>query len=85
MLFGVGVATAHTVPSDWWSVPIGGGMPTQLTHLAAVGLFGSLSPDGKYIASYSGSGIFVMNLDGTGLTMLVNDNGTLSGTLTWIP
>lgn len=84
-LFGITEAYAHTVPSDWWSVPIGGGTPTQLTHIAAVGLFGSLSPDGKYIASYSGSGIFVMNPDGTGLTMIVKDNGTLSGTLSWIP
>jgi hypothetical protein len=84
-LFGITVASAHTVPSDWWSVPIGGGTPTQLTHIAAVGLFGSLSPDGKYIASYSGSGIFVMKPDGTDLTMLVNDNGSLSGTLSWVP
>jgi Tol biopolymer transport system component len=84
-LFGITVASAHTVPSDWWSVPIGGGTPTQLTHIAAVGLFASLSPDGKYIASYSGSGIFVMNPDGTGLTMIVNDNGTLSGSLSWVP
>ena len=84
-LFGITVASAHTVPSDWWSVPIGGGTPTQLTHIAAVGLFGSLSPDGKYVASYSGSGLFVMNPDGTGLTMLVNDMGDLAGTVNWIP
>ncbi len=84
-LFGITIASAHTVPSDWWSVPIGGGTPTQLTHIAAVGLFGSASPDGRYIASYSGNGIFVMNPDGTGLTMLVNDNGSLSGSLSWVP
>ena len=84
-LLGITVASAHTVPSDWWSVPIGGGTPTQLTHIAAVGLFGSLSPDGQYIASYSGSGIFVMKPDGTGLTMISTDNGNLSGTLTWVP
>ncbi|HTP00472.1 MAG TPA: hypothetical protein VMJ64_03795 [Anaerolineales bacterium] len=84
-LFGITLASAHTVPSDWWSVPIGGGAPTQLTHVAAVGLFGSPSPDGEYVASYSGSGIFAMKPDGTGLTMIVTDNGTLSGTLSWIP
>lgn len=84
-LFGVIVASAHTVPSDWWSVPIGGGTPTQLTHIAAVGLFASPSPDGKILASYSGSGIFVMSPDGTSLTMLISDNGGLAGTLTWMP
>jgi Tol biopolymer transport system component len=84
-LLGISVASAHTVPSDWWSVPIGGGTPTQLTHIAAVGLFASVSPDGKYIASYSGSGIFVMNPGGTSLTMIANDNGSLSGSLSWVP
>ena len=84
-LFGITVASAHTVPSDWWSVPIAGGAPVQLTHVAAVGLFGSLSPDQKSIVSYSGSGIFVMSPDGTGLNMLINDNGGLAGTVNWIP
>ena len=84
-LFGVIVASAHTVPSDWWSVPIGGGTPTQLTHIAVAGLFGSLSPDGQYLASYSGNGIFVMKPDGTQLTMLVTDMGGMAGTVNWIP
>jgi Tol biopolymer transport system component len=84
-LLGILVASAHTVPSDWWSVPIGGGAPTQLTHIAAVGLFASLSPDENTIASYSGTGIFVMNPDGTGLTMVIPDMGGLAGTLSWIP
>lgn len=84
-LFGVTAAYAHTVPSDWWSAPIGGGTPTQLTHIAAVGLYASLSPDKKYIASYSGTGVFVMNMDGTGSTTLVGDVGGLAGTVSWLP
>ncbi len=32
-ILGVLVASAHTVPSDWWSVPISGGTPFQLTHI----------------------------------------------------
>ncbi len=84
-LFGITEAYAHTVPSDWWSVPIGGGTPTQLTHIAAVGLYASLSPDKKYIASYSGNGVFVMNPDGTGSTTIVPDVGGLAGTVSWIP
>ncbi len=84
-LFGITVASAHTIPSDWWSVPTGGGEPTRLTHLAARGLYGSLSPDGNLMASYSNSGIFVMDLDGTGLTVVTTANGNLPGTLDWIP
>jgi Tol biopolymer transport system component len=84
-LFGITVASAHTVPSEWWSVPLGGGTATQLTHLQATGLFASVSPDKKHIASYSGNGIFVMNQDGTGLTMLVSDLGGVPGTVSWIP
>jgi Tol biopolymer transport system component len=84
-LLGVTVASAHTVPSDWWSVPIGGGTPTQLTHIAAVGLFASLAPDAKTIASYSGTGIFIMSPDGTGLTTVIGDMGGLAGTVNWIP
>jgi Tol biopolymer transport system component len=80
-LFGVQVAQAHTVPSDWWSVPLTGGVVTQLTHLQAAGLFASISPDKRYIASYSGNGLFVMNPDGTGLTMLIPDLGGIIGTV----
>src|ERR1051325_2504841 len=30
-LLGIQVAEAHMIPSDWWSVPIGGGVVTRLT------------------------------------------------------
>jgi Tol biopolymer transport system component len=84
-ILGILVASAHTVPSDWWSVPIGGGTPTQITHIAAVGLYASLSPDKTHIVSYSGDGLFLMNQDGTGLTILVGNSGGLAGTVSWIP
>jgi Tol biopolymer transport system component len=84
-LFGVQVAQAHTIPSDWWSVPLPGGVVTQLTHIQAAGLFASVSPDERYIVSNSANGLFVMNLDGTGLTMLINDVGGVAGTVDWIP
>jgi Tol biopolymer transport system component len=84
-LLGIITASAHTVPSDWWSVPIGGGTPTQLTHIAAVGLYASQSPDKKYVASYSGLGLFVMKMDGTNSTTLVGNLGGLSGTVSWMP
>ena len=72
-LFGITVASAHAmIPSEWWSVPVGGGTPTQLTHVYAFALFAALSPDGRYIASYSSDGIFVMKPDGTALTSIVD-------------
>ena len=83
-VFGIQVARAHDVPSDWWSVPITGGGPTRLTQLQTINLFASLSPDQKYIASLSGEGIFVMDLSGSNLTQVVSDSG-VHGTVSWIP
>jgi Tol biopolymer transport system component len=84
-MFGITVASAHAVPSDWWSLPRIGGTPTQITHIMAVGLFASISPDKHYIASYCGGGIFVMRPDGTDATMLIGDVGGRPGTVSWIP
>lgn len=42
-LLGVQVARAHTIPSDWWSVPLTGGVVTQLTDLQVPGLFASIA------------------------------------------
>jgi Tol biopolymer transport system component len=83
-LAGIQVAKAHSVPSDWWSVPISGGTPTRLTNLQTVNLFGSVSLNKKYIASISGDGLFVMDLDGSNLTQLISDPG-VHGTVSWIP
>ena len=84
-LFGVTVASAHTVPSEWWSVPLSGGVPNQLTHIQTTGLYASVSPDGKYIASTSGMGLFVMHPDGSDLTILIDNSGGDFATLSWIP
>jgi Tol biopolymer transport system component len=83
-LLGVQVAKAHSVPSDWWSVPVTGGVPSRLTNLHTINLFASISPDGEHIASLSGDGIFVMDLDGSNLTQVVSDSG-VHGTVSWIP
>ncbi len=84
-LLGMTVASAHSIPSDWWSVPIHGGAAIQITHIQTTSLFASISPDKKYIASNSGAGIFLMHPDGTGLAMLTNDSGGVPGTVSWIP
>ena len=83
-LMGVQAASAHNVISEWWSVPASGGTPTQLTHIQAPGLYGSISPDGQLVASFSGNGIFVMHPDGSGLSMIVKDVGGIAGTVNWI-
>jgi len=82
-LLGVRIAKAHNVPSDWWSVPISGGAVTRLTQIQTIKLFASISPDQRYIASLSGEGIFVMNVDGSNLRQLLFDPGVM-GTLRWI-
>lgn len=81
---GVRIAKAHNVPSDWWSVPLSGGTVTRLTQIQTIKLFASISPDEKHIASLSGEGILVMDLDGSNLRQLLFDPG-VSGTLRWIP
>jgi Tol biopolymer transport system component len=83
-LLGVQVARAHNVPSDWWSVPVDGGAPTRLTNIQTINLFAAISADQQHIASLSGDGIFVMDLDGSNLTRLISDPG-VHGTLRWIP
>jgi Tol biopolymer transport system component len=83
-LLGIQVAQAHNVPSDWWSVPVAGGTPTQLTNIQTINLFASISPDEKYVASVSGEGLFVMDLNGSSLIQLVFDPN-VHGTVSWIP
>ena len=84
LLMGILVAKAHNVPSDWWSVPVTGGAPARLTRLQTINLFASLSPDQRHLASISGEGVLVMDLDGSNLTQLLSDPG-VSGTVNWIP
>jgi len=83
-LMGLQVAKAHSIPSDWWSVPVAGGVPTRLTQIQTINLFGSISPDKQHVASLSGDGIFVMGLHGSNLTRLLFNPGVL-GTVSWIP
>jgi Tol biopolymer transport system component len=77
--------TNGSVPSDWWSVPVAGGEPDQLTNTHSLSLFGNYSPDKKHIVVYSTDGIYVMNPDGSELTVLVDDIGQIAGTVNWIP
>jgi hypothetical protein len=66
-------------------VPVGGGEITQLTHLQTSYLYGSLSPDKKYIVSYGGDEIFIMKPDGSELTVLISGLHGFYGTVSWLP
>jgi len=84
-LIGIQAVKAEGQPSDWFSVPVSGGEITQLTHLQAPYLYGSLSPDKKHIVSYGGDQLFIMNPDGSGLTVLVSGLHSFYGTVSWLP
>jgi Tol biopolymer transport system component len=84
ILTGVRVVQAHSIPSDWWSVPVAGGTPTRLTQIETVNLFGSILPDQQHLVSISGEGLFVMGLDGSNLTRLLTDAG-IYGSVRWLP
>jgi Tol biopolymer transport system component len=84
-ILGIKVVYAHgTIPSEWWSIPLEGGEPTQLTRVGLLGLVASFSPDGAHIASYSTDGIFIMNPDGTDITKVVDYVGGIPGTVQWV-
>ncbi len=82
-IFGIQIASAHAIPSDWYSVPVTGGNPQRLTNLNDTGMYACVSPDGKHIAFISKSGLYEMNPDGTGITRLSDMVAT--GTVDWIP
>ncbi|MFZ0547149.1 MAG: hypothetical protein WAM60_17010 [Candidatus Promineifilaceae bacterium] len=82
-LLGVQRAEAHSLPSDWWQVSADGGQPERLTDVFITGLYGTFSPDGQYIGFLSTGGIFVMQSDGSGLTLL--KGAAAFGGIAWIP
>ena len=81
-LLGIQVASAHNVPSDWYSSPITGGDPVRITTLNDTGFNGRLSPDGQHMAFFSASGLFVMTADGKDITHISTE--IFAGNLSWI-
>ncbi len=82
-LLGVQIASAHSVPSDWYRVALGNQTPQRLTNMDAINLNGALSPDGRQLAFIAALGVYVMNVDGSNLNKLSDD--IMIGTLNWIP
>lgn len=83
-LFGVQVAEAHNVPSDWFRIPVSGGQPERLTEIGESGLYADFSPDGRRMAFVSLGGLFVLDPDSKELSLLVPNLGGY-GTVDWIP
>jgi len=83
-LLGVGVVQAHSVPSDWYCQPVDGSVePQRLTELNAIGLYGDFDQTGDQMAFLSGSGIYLMNADGSDLTQIRDIPAT--GPINWLP
>jgi Tol biopolymer transport system component len=82
-LFGIQIASAHTIPSDWYRVSISGGQVDRLTNLNDTGMYATVSPDKNWMAFISQTGLYVIRIDGTGLTQLSDLVAT--GTVDWVP
>ncbi len=84
-LFGVKTALAHDIPSDWWRVPSNGSTPPErITEIREIGLYGDFSPDGRYFAFISTTGLYIMEADGTNLSKVL-ETAVVGGALSWIP
>lgn len=82
-LLGIKVAAAHDLPSRWWRLPVSGGEPEPITEEAHVGQYGVFAPDGRSIAFSSKSGIYLMQLDGSDVRLLLDTPAADS--LSWTP
>lgn len=82
-LWGIKTAVAHSVPSDWWRIPVSGGSPEQISHINEAGLYGGFSPNGSQIAFASQTGLYTINPDGSNLQKLLETSA--GAMLTWIP
>jgi WD40-like Beta Propeller Repeat len=71
-LTGVHTAYADGSPADWWSVPVAGGEPHQMTHISDSSMYATYAPDGQHIAYISASGLFVMKPDGSDIVPLLS-------------
>ncbi len=81
-LLGVKTAVAHNLPSDWWRVPVTGGDPELIADVDEVGLYGTFSPDGRFIAYISQTGVYLMEADGGNIEQLLSTTAVAG--VSWI-
>jgi Tol biopolymer transport system component len=82
-LLGITVASAHSVPSDWYMQKLGDGSSTRLTEVADTGMNAAISPDGKNMAFVGSQGIYNYNF-ASGKAQLLS-NLYVVGTICWLP
>jgi Tol biopolymer transport system component len=82
-LTGVQPAYANGMPSEWWRLAVNGGNPERLTSIGASGLSGGFSPDGRFFAFVSYSGMGMMSGDGSQFTGMFPV--TAMGNVIWLP
>ena len=82
-LLGIEIASAHNLPSLWWRLSLSGGEPEPVTTEARVGQYGTVSPDGRFLAFSAQSGIFLMQPNGTDIRQLLDISAADS--LGWTP
>ncbi|MFN2222688.1 MAG: TolB family protein [Candidatus Promineifilaceae bacterium] len=83
-LMGVQVAQAHSVPSDWWRLPVGQAPQAgRLTTVDKIGLYGDFDDDGRYLYFVAVDGVYVMGSDGQELTQL--STTPMLPTIDWTP
>ena len=84
-LLGIQVASAHNLPSLWWRLPVTGGEPEQMTTDARVGQYGTISPDGRFLAFSSQSGLFLLQSEGPDSDLEQLIELSAADSLSWVP
>jgi Tol biopolymer transport system component len=69
------VAYAHGLPWDIWVMDLRGANPRRLTQINSDDPSPTWSPDGRYIAFWGGTGLYLVGADGSGLRQLTNRGG----------
>jgi Tol biopolymer transport system component len=72
---------AHGPPADLWAISSDGSNLRRLTQLNGDDMLPAWSPDGRRIAFLTGTGLFIMNADGSGIAK-ISDRGSYSS-LIW--
>lgn len=84
IVLGIQTARAHTLPSDWYQLPLTGGEPERLTEIGAVGLYGRFAPDNAALFAFaSQDGLFMMSPTGENVALF--NEGSFKDSLSWSP
>lgn len=82
-LLGVQVASAHTLPSDWYRIPLAGGEIEQLTALNGISMYGRFAPDNQPLFAFSSQGgLYTMSVDGENVQKI--QDGVFTDSFAWV-